>query len=234
MAFVPRNATMTTIHRRGSHGMPDMSPSEPQGLERKGRKSFIERGYPMAEEKKVEQTDAGTETGTKKAKMPKKKKFIIVGVVAVVLVAAGAGFMVWHEQPTFCNAICHTPMDAYVETYVDGSTDAYGNELASDQEKNSMMAYMHGKYKLANCLDCHVPTIGEQVTEGMHWITGNYEVLGQNKVGDTILAERSTDDLVKARNLDSGNEFCSNSKCHSGSGDHGTMTRDELDRKSVV
>ncbi len=38
-------------------------------------------------------------------------------------------------------------MDAYVETYVDGSTDAYGNELASDQEKNSMMAYMHGKYK---------------------------------------------------------------------------------------
>ena len=228
VAFVPRNATMTTIHRRGSHGMPDMSPSEPQGLERKGRKSFIERGYPMAEEKKVDQTDVGTETGTKKAKMPKKKKFIIVGVVAVVLVAAGAGFMVWHEQPTFCNAICHTPMDAYVDTYVDGSTDAYGNELASDQEKNSMMAYMHGKYKLANCLDCHVPTIGEQVTEGMHWITGNYEVLGQNKVGDTILAERSTDDLVKARNLDSGNEFCSNSKCHSGSGDHGTMTRDEL------
>ena len=37
---------------------------------------------------------------------------IVVGVVAVVLVAAGAGFWVWHEQPGFCNAICHDPMDA--------------------------------------------------------------------------------------------------------------------------
>ena len=54
------------------------------------------------------------------AKMTRKNKLIIVGVVAAVLVAAGAGFWVWHEQPSFCNAICHSPMDKYVETYYEG------------------------------------------------------------------------------------------------------------------
>ena len=42
---------------------------------------------------------------------------IVVGVIAAVVVAAGAGFWVWHEQPSFCAAICHTPMDEYLETY---------------------------------------------------------------------------------------------------------------------
>ena len=40
---------------------------------------------------------------------------IVVGVIAAVVVAAGAGFWVWHEQPSFCNAVCHDPMDAYVD-----------------------------------------------------------------------------------------------------------------------
>lgn len=53
-------------------------------------------------------------------KMTRKNKWIIVGVVAAVLVVAGAGFWVWHEQPSFCNAICHSPMDKYVETYYEG------------------------------------------------------------------------------------------------------------------
>ena len=70
----------------------------------------------MAEEIKVEDAQAAP-------KKKGKKLPIILGVVAVVIVAAGAGFFVWHEQPTFCNAICHTPMDAYVETYVDGTYD---------------------------------------------------------------------------------------------------------------
>ncbi|MDU1389817.1 MAG: salivary glue protein Sgs-3, partial [Eggerthella sp.] len=45
---------------------------------------------------------------------PRTRKWpIVVGVVVVVLIAAGAGFWVWHEQPSFCAAICHTPMDEY-------------------------------------------------------------------------------------------------------------------------
>ena len=43
---------------------------------------------------------------------------IVVGVIAAVVVAAGAGFWVWHEQPSFCNAVCHDPMDVYVEATI--------------------------------------------------------------------------------------------------------------------
>ena len=71
----------------------------------------------MAEETKTDV--AATEEpakDAKKAKNGKKKWPIVVGVVAVVLVAAGAGFFVWHEQPSFCNAICHTPMDGIVKS----------------------------------------------------------------------------------------------------------------------
>ena len=44
-----------------------------------------------------------------------------------------SGFWVWHEQPSFCAAICHTPMDEYLETYEQepGTTgvDKWGNEV---------------------------------------------------------------------------------------------------------
>lgn len=171
----------------------------------------------MAEETKTEV--AATEEPAKDAKQAKKgkKKWpIVVGVVAVVLVAAGAGFFVWHEQPSFCNAICHTPMDAYVETYVDGSKDKYGNELTEEADKMAMMAYYHGhttEGETTNCLGCHVPTLGEQITEGMHWITGSYEVAGENKAGQTILEDRELSDLVEARGI-AEDEFCLNSGCH--------------------
>ena len=64
------------------------------------------------EEKKVDGQTAEPAAQKKKKKWP-----IVVGVVVAVLVVAGAGFWVWHEQPSFCNAICHSPMDKYVETY---------------------------------------------------------------------------------------------------------------------
>lgn len=170
----------------------------------------------MAEETKTEV--ASDEQDAKDAKQPKqgKKKWpIVVGVVAVVLVAAGAGFFVWHEQPSFCNAICHTPMDAYVETYIDGSHDKYGNELTEESDKMAMLAYYHGHNdgETTNCLGCHVPTLGEQITEGLHWVTGSYEVAGENKTGDTILESRELADLVEARGIEE-DSFCLNSGCH--------------------
>ena len=50
-------------------------------------------------------------------------------------------------------------MDAYVETYVDGSKDKYGNELTEESDKMAMMAYYHGhttEGETTNCLGCHV------------------------------------------------------------------------------
>ena len=56
----------------------------------------------------VETTDEavkaeGAEAGEAAPKKKGKKWPIVVGVVAVVLIAAGAGFWVWHEQPSFCD-----------------------------------------------------------------------------------------------------------------------------------
>ena len=74
-----------------------------------------------------------------------------MGVVAVVMVAAGVGFWTWHEQPSFCNAICHEPMDNYVEGYFNDAT---------------LMANTHKKRADVTCLECHEAKLSEQVAEG--------------------------------------------------------------------
>lgn len=91
---------------------------------------------------------------------PRKKWPMVVGVIAVGLVVAGAGFLVWHESPSFCNAICHEPMDPYVEGY-------YQDE--------ALMAHVH-QVADTTCLDCHEPKIDEQITEGLAWVRGDYSV----------------------------------------------------------
>ena len=142
----------------------------------------------------------GAEADATAAGAPKKRRGrrwpIVAGVLAVVIVAAGAGFWVWHEQPSFCNAICHTPMDPYVEDY-----------YADDP---TLLATAH-RVADVTCLDCHVPTLSEQMSEGINWVTGNYVY---------PLEERDTDMLTEARGLD-GDEFCLNESCHN-------LTRDDL------
>ncbi|HIW76805.1 MULTISPECIES: cytochrome c3 family protein [Gordonibacter] len=174
------------------------------------------------EEAKVEAAaeTSETESSTTNEPAPKKKgkKWpIVVGVVVVVLIAAGAGFWVWHEQPSFCNAICHTPMDPYLPTYEaepgQPAVDKWGNDVA---DASGMMAAVHRVSKdqggaEATCMSCHVPTIGEQVSEGMSWISGNYYY---------PLEERDLEELVAARGLEE-DQFCLNEACH-------TQTRDDL------
>lgn len=171
-----------------------------------------------------------TKQASEKRPRSKKKAGIVAGVVAAVVVVAGAGFYVWHEQPSFCNAICHIPMDAYVESYLDGEYDKYGVALESEEAKNGMLAYMHGHSltgQSVDCLGCHVPTLQEQISEGIGWVTGGYEVIPQNLQGQWPLATRSLDDLVEARGLESGSLFCMNDGCHvTSSGD--PMTREDL------
>ena len=145
-------------------------------------------------------------------KKGKKKWPIVVGVVVVVLIAAGAGFWVWHEQPSFCNAICHTPMDPYLPTYEaepgQPATDKWGNEVA---DASSMLAATHRAQEGTTCMGCHVPTLSEQINEGINWVTGNYVY---------PLEEKSLKDLTEARGLDD-DEFCLNEACHN-------ITRDDL------
>ena len=68
------------------------------------------------DEKMVEAQEAGAKPAPK-CTDKRKRLGITLGCVVAVLVVAGAGFMVWHEQPSFCNAICHDPMDPYLPTF---------------------------------------------------------------------------------------------------------------------
>ncbi|MCI8468527.1 MAG: cytochrome c3 family protein [Eggerthellaceae bacterium] len=142
----------------------------------------------------------------------RRRRVMAAAVVALVLVAAGAGFWVWHEQPGFCNAICHNPMDPYLPTYEaepgQPSVDKWGNEV---QDAAGMMAAAHRAQNDDTCLSCHVPTLGEQVSEGLAWVAGNYY---------DPLDERSVTDLTAARGV-AGDEFCLNEACHD-------LTRPEL------
>ncbi len=169
------------------------------------------------EETKVETAAEASETdgsvATEAAPKRKGKKWpIIVGVVAVVVIVAGAGFWVWHEQPSFCNAICHTPMDPYLPTYEaepgQPAVDKWGNEVA---DASSMLAPMHRVNADATCMSCHVPTLSEQVNEAVSWVSGNYV---------NPLEEKDLKQLTAARGVDP-DEFCLNESCHN-------MTRDDL------
>lgn len=112
--------------------------------------------------------DVGSEYGTQiqeettsKPKRSRKKISIIVAVTLVVLVLAGSGFFVWHEQPSFCNAICHEPMDEYVESYY--------------SEDENLLVTAHSEAGVT-CLECHEAKIGDQVGMGLSWITGDYSM----------------------------------------------------------
>ena len=60
---------------------------------------------------------------------------------------------------------------------------------------------------------------GEQATEAVHWITGDYSVV-ENATYGGVLGERGLDQLTAARGIPN-DEFCLNSSCHD-------ITRDDL------
>lgn len=153
----------------------------------------------------------------KKPSAKRNKRFAIIGVVAAIVIVAGAGFWVWHEQPSFCNAICHAPQDPHMATYeaVSGepAVDKWGNAVPDGGDLLVVAHKENGKV----CMDCHIPTLTQQVTEGMHWVGGQYEY---------PLNERSLTDLNFYVQNESPDEFCLNSACHN-------MTRDDLARATA-
>lgn len=173
----------------------------------------------MSEKTNAENAVSGaTATDGKIPSVKKNKKWpIVTGVVVAVLVVAGAGMWVWHEQPSFCGAICHYPMAAYNATYDQEpnttGVDKYGNEVSNT---SSMLCVTHKVSTEeggagATCLSCHVPTLSEQISEGLGWVAGDYVY---------PLYERTSDELTEARGTE-GDEFCLNESCHN-------LTRDDL------
>ena len=74
----------------------------------------------------------------------------------MVIGVAGVMFWEYHKQPEFC-ATCHI-MEPYLETW----------------EQPNYGAYAHAEYDVA-CLDCHEPTLEQQVHELVVFVTGDYE-----------------------------------------------------------
>ena len=156
----------------------------------------------------------GTPDGnTPKPKRNRKKLGIVVGVLAAIVIVAGAGVWVWHEQPSFCNAFCHSPMDPALTTYEGTSGqvgyDKWGNEVA---DAGDMLVVAHKEQAGATCMTCHQPVMAQQVNEGMHWVPGNYLY---------PLDERSLTELNGYDQHETAEEFCLNENCHN-------MTRSDL------
>lgn len=164
-----------------------------------------EPASPEGSNENSDKPDSNGEKPSAKSKLKRKKLGITVGIVAAIVVVAGVGFWTWHEQPSFCSAICHTPMDPYLPTYEaqpgEASLDKWGNEVA---DASGMLGAVHRVEADSTCMSCHVPTIGEQVSEGMAWIGGNYE---------WPLDEKNLEQLTHARGLE-GKQFCLNEGCH--------------------
>lgn len=151
----------------------------------------------MSEEASVPQKEMAV-------KKSRKKTPITIAVIAAIVVVAGAGLWVWHEQPSFCAAICHIPMDPYLETYEEEANaegvDKWNNAVSNT---NAMLAVTHREAGEA-CMDCHVPTLSEQVSEAANWISGNYVF---------PLMEGDLDSLTEASGMDA-DQFCLKSGCH--------------------
>lgn len=135
------------------------------------------------------QPDAGAATeggaGTRPAAPRRRRRWpVAVGVAAAIVVAAGAGFWAWHEQPSFCNAVCHNPMDAYVEGYY---------------EAPETVAYAH-QVEGVTCLQCHEAKLEDQVHEAMVWVSGDFST--------------DEDGLLTRVGVRSDEAMCATAGCH--------------------
>jgi hypothetical protein len=176
------------------------------------KNELTEQELTEQEASNVPETTDEADSGDESAPKPKKKlglgiKIAII-VVAFIVVLAGAGggfYLAFHGQPWFCNFVCHTPMDPYVVSYEEGTS--VNSAQADSGAQLSVTLHKESDQQL-NCLSCHVPDMAEQMTEGVKWVTGDYEVPVEMKMLAGQIKEGSGDK--------NGVEFCLRPECHEG------------------
>lgn len=117
------------------------------------------RGHRVKEEWEMSDEEKVNAPGTVVRKA--KKWPIVISVFAVAAIAVLVAFLHWHEEPTFCNAFCHQPMDRYVEGY-------YSDDV-------SMEAAVHEQNGVT-CLGCHwtQAKMMDLVNEVVVWATDGF------------------------------------------------------------
>jgi cytochrome c nitrite reductase small subunit len=89
-----------------------------------------------------------------------RKRILALMVLLAVVVLGGAGamgFWQYHERPEFC-ATCHI-MEPYLASWLDSEYGAHGHATED-----------------VTCLECHVPTIEQQINELVVYVQGDYEI----------------------------------------------------------
>lgn len=86
----------------------------------------------------------------------RRKSWIILGSVAVVIIVAGVAAWKYHQQPQFCG-LCHI-MDPYVASW----------------ESSDLLAEAHADDGVT-CLECHEPTVRQQVDELVKFVSNDYQ-----------------------------------------------------------
>ena len=169
----------------------------------------------MSEDTKTPVSPAVEAESTPAPKKP-RKKLAIVGIVVVVIAAFGIGFWVWHETPGFCGTMCHESMNAYVGTFEQqahqAGMDKYGNAVSNT---DAMLAVSHQDDNL-ECLDCHVPSLSQQIGEVGETLTGDYYVVSRANGDGAAIREVGTDELIAnaGGTPNTGDSFCLRSGCH--------------------
>jgi flagellar basal body-associated protein FliL len=178
-------------------------------LEEKGDEPTVDE-----DQTKDQADDGDSESDSENGSEGKKKKktglafkiLIVVGIVVVVLAGGGGGaYALFHDEPAFCNIVCHTPMDPYVESYESGTSI---NPQQTELEAPLSVTLHKDSDQQLNCLSCHVPSMSEQIEEGMKWVSGNYELPIEMKIVSGQIKEDSGDK--------NGVEFCLREGCHEG------------------
>lgn len=162
--------------------------------------------------------EATTSSFKKLLRRRSNRFYATLGIIVLVLAVSGGGFWVWHEQPSFCGAVCHTPMDPYLTVYEQEpntqGVDKWGNEV---ENTSTMLAVSHKVSKDAGgadatCLSCHKPTIAEQLSEVKGWTTGDMQLF-HNEAYGLVTGERGTPELTAWLGAES-DTFCLNGACH--------------------
>ncbi|MDR3315516.1 MAG: cytochrome c3 family protein [Coriobacteriales bacterium] len=158
---------------------------------------------------------AGTDNPEVKVKKKGKGLKIVIAIVVVLVVLAGGGgaaYALFHDDPAFCNFVCHTPMDPYVTSYDEGlSVRDYQATAQGEDTSLKLSVTAHKESEQAvNCLMCHEPTMDEQISEGIKWVTGDYEL---PLTGFKITTSEKNADAPKTK---MAQEFCLRAECHEG------------------